>query len=87
MYSGKSSVLEGLTDLPFPRDSALCSRFATRITFRRNAIAAVSVSILPTANADPEHADKLKKYQKVLENLDQQLFAEILREVSHFRLS
>ena len=27
--SGKSSVLEGLTKLPFPRDSGLCTRFAT----------------------------------------------------------
>lgn len=27
--SGKSSVLEGLTGLPFPRDSGLCTRFAT----------------------------------------------------------
>ena len=33
--SGKSSVLEGLTNLPFPRDSGLCTRFATQITFRR----------------------------------------------------
>ena len=29
--SGKSSVLEGLTDLPFPRDNGLCTRFATQI--------------------------------------------------------
>ncbi|KAJ5052609.1 P-loop containing nucleoside triphosphate hydrolase protein, partial [Bipolaris maydis] len=34
--SGKSSVLEGLTGLPFPRDSGLCTRFATQITFRRS---------------------------------------------------
>lgn len=33
--SGKSSVLEGLTNLPFPRDSGLCTRFATQIIFRR----------------------------------------------------
>lgn len=31
--SGKSSVLEGLTNLPFPRDSGLCTRFATQIIF------------------------------------------------------
>jgi GTPase SAR1 family protein len=27
--SGKSSVLEGLTKLKFPRNSGLCTRFAT----------------------------------------------------------
>ena len=84
-YSGKSSVLEGLTGLPFPRDSALCTRFATHIAFRRTAHTEVSVSILPTANAHPDHAEKLKKYQKVLEDLDQPMFAEILQEVSLLR--
>jgi hypothetical protein len=33
--SGKSSVLEGLTRLPFPRDSGLCTKFATQITPQR----------------------------------------------------
>jgi hypothetical protein len=33
--SGKSSVLEGLTDLSFPQDSGLCTRFAT-LTFQRS---------------------------------------------------
>lgn len=85
--SGKSSVLEGLTALPFPRDSGLCTRFATHITFRRTATTEVSVSILPSANAHPDHAERLKKYQRNLETLDQPkfaddpTFAEILREV------
>ncbi|KAJ5772460.1 hypothetical protein N7520_002989 [Penicillium odoratum] len=34
--SGKSSVLEGLPKLKFPRSSGLCIRFATQIIFRRN---------------------------------------------------
>jgi GTPase SAR1 family protein len=33
--SGKSSVLEGLTKLSFPRNSGLCTRFATQIIFQR----------------------------------------------------
>ncbi|KAJ5706514.1 hypothetical protein N7536_002203 [Penicillium majusculum] len=33
--SGKSSVLEGLTKLKFPRNSGLCTRFATQIIFTR----------------------------------------------------
>lgn len=44
------------------------------------------MSILPTANALPDHAEKLRKYQKTLENLDQSTFAEILRDVSQIRL-
>lgn len=34
--SGKSSVLEALTNLLFPRESGLCTRFATQIIFRRS---------------------------------------------------
>ncbi|KAF3015151.1 hypothetical protein E8E15_003066 [Penicillium rubens] len=33
---GKSSVLEALTKINFPRDSGLCTRFATHIIFRRD---------------------------------------------------
>ena len=44
--SGKSSVLEGLTTLPFPRDSGLCTRFATQITFRRATKERLTVSVI-----------------------------------------
>ncbi len=53
--SGKSSVLEALTNLPFPRDSSLCTRFATHITFRRAHETGVKVSISPYRNASEEH--------------------------------
>ncbi|KAJ5938478.1 hypothetical protein N7466_001612 [Penicillium verhagenii] len=48
--SGKSSVLEGLTKLKFPRNSGLCTRFATQIRFRRDPTLksrTVSGSIIP----------------------------------------
>ncbi|KAJ5491573.1 hypothetical protein N7539_003140, partial [Penicillium diatomitis] len=35
-YTGKSSVLEGLTKLKFPRNSGLYTRFTTQIIFRRD---------------------------------------------------
>ena len=33
--AGKSSVLEALTEVPFPRNDNLCTRFATEIILRR----------------------------------------------------
>lgn len=33
--SGKSSLLESLTGIPFPRGQELCTRYATQITQRR----------------------------------------------------
>ena len=49
--SGKSSVLEGLIKKPLPRDSGLCTRFATQIVFRRAADSHISVSIIPDRDA------------------------------------
>src|SRR5204863_9409149 len=34
--AGKSSVLDALTDIPFPRNSVKCTRFATQIRLRRS---------------------------------------------------
>ena len=42
---------------------------------------AVSVSIQPTANAHPDHAEKLKQYKVQLDDLDQSTFTKILSEV------
>jgi len=80
--SGKSSVLEGLTDLPFPRDSGLCTRFATQITFRRAAVESVTVSIIPSKDASTEHAEKTQRWVKAdLQSLDAKSFADIMVEV------
>ncbi|OBT86906.1 hypothetical protein VE02_04369 [Pseudogymnoascus sp. 03VT05] len=78
--SGKSSVLEGLTDLPFPRDSGLCTRFATQITFRRSEVQRIAVSIVPGKYSSLEHAEHVRKWTKVMETLDQKSFADIMHE-------
>ncbi|KAL8791488.1 MAG: hypothetical protein Q9213_000105 [Squamulea squamosa] len=80
--SGKSSVLEGLTGLPFPRDSALCTRFATQITFRRAPTSNIIVSIIPDKNASNEDAARMKAWKKDgLTSLDRANFSGILEEV------
>ena len=40
------------------------------------------MAILTTANAHPDHAKKMKKYQRKLKGLDQLAFANVLGEVS-----
>jgi Dynamin family len=80
--SGKSSVLEGLTGLPFPRDSGLCTRFATQITFRRSQNSHINVSIIPAKNSSLQEREKLQNWKKSgLESLDSQTFADIMKEV------
>ncbi len=61
--SGKSSVLEGLTELPFPRDSTLCTGFATQIVFRRAEQESVTVSISPSPSTGAAREAKLKAFK------------------------
>lgn len=83
--SGKSSVLKGLTKLPFLRDSGLCTRFATQIIFRRSKDGKgrnITASIIPASDTDPEHASKPKKWRAAnMEELDQESFAGLMSEV------
>lgn len=84
--SGKSSVLEGLTKLPFPRDSGLCTRFATHIIFRRTRAdtkRSISASIVPASDTHAEHASHLVAWKAShMESLDFESFARTMHEVS-----
>jgi len=53
--SGKSSVLEAISRLSFPRGDTLCTTFATELALRRAPARKISVSIQP-ANTRDEHA-------------------------------
>ncbi|CAH0019345.1 unnamed protein product, partial [Clonostachys rhizophaga] len=80
--SGKSSVLEGLTGLPFPRDNGLCTRFATQITFRRSNESKISASIIPSKDCSDKHRRSMQSWgKKELDILDAKSFAAIMREV------
>ena len=83
--SGKSSVLEGLTQLPFPRDSGLCTRFATQIIFRRSkehSIRTITASVLPGSDASPEKAAVLKDWTwSKVGTFDPSEFSVVLNEV------
>lgn len=79
---GKSSILEGLIKKPLPRDSGLCTRFATQIVFRRGVRVGISVSIIPDRNASLEHSRRVKAWGKSIPLLDSETFAGIMEEVS-----
>ena len=47
--AGKSSILEGITGLPFPRQDGVCTKFPTEIILRHSeGEQAIRASILPT---------------------------------------
>lgn len=45
--SGKSSVLEAISGVPFPVNTTLCTRFPTELVLRKTATSGVQVSIVP----------------------------------------
>jgi hypothetical protein len=83
--SGKSSVLEGLTGLPFPRDSMLCTRFATQIVFRRAAgqiTRRIRASIKPAPNSTPDCVSRLKAWSRPdMTTLEPKAFSNMIHEV------
>ena len=84
--SGKSSVLEALTGLPFPRDSGLCTRFATQIIFRRSSSSTITISIIPAKDSSDDHQLQMKAWgKKNMEKFDAGAFAAIMKEVRIWR--
>lgn len=80
--SGKSSVLEALTNLPFPRESGLCTRFATQIIFRRSQETHVSVSVILAEKATEEHKAACRAWTtNDFQSLDAESLASIMKQV------
>ncbi|KAK4964069.1 hypothetical protein LTR66_012493 [Elasticomyces elasticus] len=61
--SGKSSVLEAITEIPFPRKENLCTRFATEIILRRARVETVSIRIIPDKLRPAGEVDALQSYK------------------------
>ncbi|KAK4225854.1 P-loop containing nucleoside triphosphate hydrolase protein [Podospora fimiseda] len=82
--SGKSSLLESVTGIPFPRGQELCTRYATQITHRRDAQLDISVTIIAGPNASPEHKKVVENYERHVKTTKdlQAEFPEILHEVN-----
>ncbi|KAM5476907.1 hypothetical protein MauCBS54593_000178 [Microsporum audouinii] len=70
--AGKSSVLEGITGIPFPRKAGLCTRFATEIVLRHSpGKQAITATIIPHSSRDEVTATRLRNYQKNLLGYDE----------------
>lgn len=78
--AGKSSVLEGITEIPFPRKDGLCTRFATEIVLRHSLDEqSITASIIPDGSRDSSTADSLRAYEKRLSSYDE--LPDIIQEV------
>ncbi|RFU80662.1 interferon-induced gtp-binding mx [Trichoderma arundinaceum] len=80
--AGKSSVLEGITGIPFPRQEGLCTRFPTEIILRHKDGDSVSItaSIRPHSSRTLEVQQTLSAYRKEVEDMSE--LPGIIQEVS-----
>ncbi|KAK2744018.1 hypothetical protein FQN57_004471 [Myotisia sp. PD_48] len=77
--AGKSSVLEGITEIPFPRKDGLCTRFATEIILRHSpGDQKITATITPHVSRDESTAFALRAYRKELSGYDE--LPEVIEE-------
>ena len=68
--SGKSSVLEAISGIPFPKQDTLCTRFATEVILRRVAKVEINVSIVPSEDRAVLERDRLLQFRRELKTKD-----------------
>jgi GTPase SAR1 family protein len=76
--SGKSSVLEAISGVPFPRNDTLCTRIATEVILRPAPTAGAVVSIAPSQDASDAERSRLDTFKESLQGLDQ--FPELVEK-------
>lgn len=75
--AGKSSVLEALTEISFPRHDNLCTRYATEIILRRSPINALTIKVIPDMSRSAAEQENIKSFT---ENITD--FSELPRVMS-----
>lgn len=80
--AGKSSVLEGITGIPFPRQEGLCTRFPTEIILHHKESEAVTItaSIRPHVSRTPEVQQTLASFRKEVADMSE--LPDIINQVS-----
>lgn len=69
--SGKSSVLEAITEVPFPRKDNLCTRFATELVLRRSPQKKVLVKILPGNHRNEAEREALALFTQTIDDFSE----------------
>jgi hypothetical protein len=91
--SGKSSVLEGITRVPFPVGDELCTRFATEVCLHNSSsddVTSMSISVRIAEEHlqeySKEHRQRISEWQSrngpITGGLDPRVFRRILKDVS-----
>ena len=70
--AGKSSILEGITSLPFPRQDGVCTKFPTEIILQHSeGERVIQATILPATSRPKPTKEKLQSYIRRMESFDE----------------
>jgi GTPase SAR1 family protein len=76
--SGKSSVLQAISGVPFPRKANVCTRFATEVILRRARVVRISVSIVPSKDLPAQDRERILGFQQDLASIED--FADLFKK-------
>lgn len=83
--AGKSSVLEALTQVPFPTKDNLCTRFATQIVIRSGNVDTIRPRIIPDQGLSTQEQRRLGNFQQSIHDF-QDVSELISKAEAHMRL-
>ncbi|KAJ4290872.1 hypothetical protein N0V90_010068 [Kalmusia sp. IMI 367209] len=68
--AGKSSLLEAISGVPFPRKDNLCTRFATEVILRRASGSEIKVSLVPGKGRSSAEQGRLWQFRHEISSLE-----------------
>ncbi|KIW36744.1 uncharacterized protein PV06_11040 [Exophiala oligosperma] len=70
--TGKSSLLEGITGIPFPRQDGLCTRFPTEILLEHTSKGdpIINASVIPSADRTDEEKQRVVRFHRRLSSFE-----------------
>lgn len=70
--AGKSSVLEGITGIPFPRDDGICTRFPTEVILEHNeGPQTIVATVIPHSSRSSSSKTTLKAFNRSMDDFSQ----------------
>ncbi|OBT39084.1 hypothetical protein VE00_09921 [Pseudogymnoascus sp. WSF 3629] len=69
--AGKSSVLEALTEIPFPRNDNLCTRYATEIDLRRGEVNSLTIKVIPDDTRPAAEKEAIREFHETITDFSQ----------------
>jgi GTPase SAR1 family protein len=69
--AGKSSVLEALTEIPFPRKDNLCTRYPTEIILRQGKSDSLQIRVIPDPERPAEEQKSIKDFSESITSFEE----------------